>query len=108
MSHLNIYLFILALSLWLSIYLYRFREKIKEWYLNKFDNTPPPLPPDGKIPEVSLPFNYSPSPPANESGSDENKTAGTGGPSSKPEETGHDSPHPTRMAEVSSGTGTVG
>ncbi|WP_222547828.1 hypothetical protein [Asaia lannensis] len=108
MSHLNIYLFILALGLWSSIYILKFREEIKRWYLNKFDNTPPPLPPDGKIPEVSLPFNYAPPPPANESGSDENKTAGAGAPSDKPEEAGHDSPPPTRAAEASSGTGTAG
>lgn len=59
MSYLNIFLFILALGLWSSMYLYKFKDEVKQWYLNKFDNTPPPLPPDGKIPQVSLPFNYA-------------------------------------------------
>ncbi|GBQ92643.1 hypothetical protein [Asaia krungthepensis] len=58
MSRLNIFLFLLALGLWSSIYVLKFKEDIREWYLNKFDKTPPKLPPDGEMPVVSLPFRY--------------------------------------------------
>lgn len=108
MSHLNIYLFVLALGLWLSIYLYRFREKIKEWYLNKFDNTSPSLPPDGKIPEVSLPFNYSPPAPKDESSAEEGETPAAGDASSEPREMTHNSAPSSDKTVASPGTGVAG
>lgn len=58
MSRLNICLILLTFGLWTSVYVLKFKEDILEWYHNRFDRTPAPLPPDGKMPEVSLPFIY--------------------------------------------------
>ncbi|WP_122050182.1 hypothetical protein [Asaia bogorensis] len=60
MSRLNLCLILLAFGFWSSIYLLKFRENIERWYHTRFDKTPPPLPPDGKIPDVPLPFCYDP------------------------------------------------
>jgi len=65
MSLSNISLIIIALGLWVSIFVVRFRDNIYEWFVNRYGpEKPPQLPADG-ISEVSLPFRYvsSPQPP---------------------------------------------
>lgn len=67
MSTLNICLLLLSVMLWASIFLVRYKGEIKDWYLNRFDRSPPPRPPEGKaMPEVSLPFRYDSTPPDKE------------------------------------------
>lgn len=108
MSHLNVYLFILALGLWSSTYLFKFRYEIKDWYLNKFDNTPPPTSPDGKVPEVSLPFNYSPPASKDESSAEEGKTTAAANASGEPKEMVNDSTPPSDKDVASPGMGAAG
>ncbi|BAT20082.1 hypothetical protein [Asaia bogorensis] len=58
MSRLDICLILLAIGLWSSIYVIKFKEDIQRWYHIRFDKSPPPAPRDGKMPEVQLPFRY--------------------------------------------------
>lgn len=60
MSLLNLSLILIATGLWSLIYIIKFKENIERWYHTRFDKSSPPLPPDGIMPEVPLPFCYDP------------------------------------------------
>ncbi|GBR13822.1 hypothetical protein [Asaia spathodeae] len=59
MSLMNISLFLLALGLWASIYVVRFKEDLTKWLVNRFGRDKPPEIPEGGPPKVTLPFRYT-------------------------------------------------
>ncbi|GAB6853771.1 hypothetical protein JCM15831A_07950 [Asaia astilbis] len=60
MSIMNISLVFLALGLWASIFLVKFKDDLRDWLVNRFAPSPPPKIPEEGIPEVPLPFRYTP------------------------------------------------
>ncbi|MDL2170070.1 MULTISPECIES: hypothetical protein [Asaia] len=59
MSLFDLSLFILAIGLWASIFIVRFRHNIREWYDNRYGRATPPTPADFDVSKVALPFKYT-------------------------------------------------
>ncbi|GFE95442.1 MULTISPECIES: hypothetical protein [unclassified Gluconobacter] len=63
---LNFLLIVLCLVTWAGVYVFHFREKITEWWDNRFVKDKPPEAQDEPAPELQLPIRYDAVPPETE------------------------------------------
>ena len=63
---LNFLLIVLCLVTWAGVYEFHFREKITEWWDNRFVKDKPPEAQDEPAPELQFPIRYDAAPPETE------------------------------------------
>ncbi len=63
---LNFLLIVLCLVTWAGVYAFHFREKITEWWDNRFVKDKPPEAQDEPALELQLPIRYDAAPPETE------------------------------------------